>query len=293
MKRINEFLTNSEKPGWGASGKYKRPTASQWLAGGVLALITTTAIGSVSPEEAVQPVSTPSPNSSRAETPSPTSSLPAISSPSLPPQTQVAAKPVNPTVVSITDGDTLTLSDERTIRLACIDAPEMSQVPYGEQAKNHLAGLAPIGSEVQVNPLDTDRYGRTVAEVTANGTLVNIAMLKAGQAAVYDKYVSTCSNPGQYYAAETRTQFEAPSVHRHQTRQVATAKSNTSVADVQRQATQVTTTKSNIASNDVSTGGDKDCSDFSTQAEAQKSLLPGDPHRLDRDDDGVACGATR
>lgn len=31
------------------------------------------------------------------------------------------------------------------------------------------------------------------------------------------------------------------------------------------------------------------CSDFSTQAQAQKFLLPGDPHRLDSDGDGVAC----
>jgi hypothetical protein len=37
---------------------------------------------------------------------------------------------------------------------------------------------------------------------------------------------------------------------------------------------------------------DKDCSDFSTQAEAQRffdSQGPGDPHRLDGDGDGVAC----
>jgi len=34
---------------------------------------------------------------------------------------------------------------------------------------------------------------------------------------------------------------------------------------------------------------DYDCSDFSTQAEAQEYLLPGDPHRLDGDNDGIAC----
>lgn len=35
--------------------------------------------------------------------------------------------------------------------------------------------------------------------------------------------------------------------------------------------------------------GDKDCSDFSTQSEAQEYLLDGDPHGLDRDGDGTAC----
>ena len=34
---------------------------------------------------------------------------------------------------------------------------------------------------------------------------------------------------------------------------------------------------------------DYDCADFSSQAEAQEYLLPGDPHRLDGDSDGVAC----
>ncbi len=36
-------------------------------------------------------------------------------------------------------------------------------------------------------------------------------------------------------------------------------------------------------------GSDYDCSDFATQADAQRYLLPGDPYRLDGDGDGVAC----
>lgn len=34
---------------------------------------------------------------------------------------------------------------------------------------------------------------------------------------------------------------------------------------------------------------DYDCADFANQAEAEEYLLPGDPYRLDADDDGVAC----
>lgn len=34
---------------------------------------------------------------------------------------------------------------------------------------------------------------------------------------------------------------------------------------------------------------DRDCSDFSTQAQAQQYMSPGDPHGLDRDGDGRAC----
>jgi micrococcal nuclease len=39
-------------------------------------------------------------------------------------------------------------------------------------------------------------------------------------------------------------------------------------------------------------GGDKDCGDFSTHSQAQaffKAAGAGDPHRLDRDADGLAC----
>ncbi len=38
-------------------------------------------------------------------------------------------------------------------------------------------------------------------------------------------------------------------------------------------------------------GGDLDCADFATQAAAQAELNenPGDPHGLDRDNDGIAC----
>lgn len=35
--------------------------------------------------------------------------------------------------------------------------------------------------------------------------------------------------------------------------------------------------------------GDLDCRDFTTQAQAQAYLLPGDPHRLDGNNDGEAC----
>jgi Excalibur calcium-binding domain len=34
---------------------------------------------------------------------------------------------------------------------------------------------------------------------------------------------------------------------------------------------------------------DLDCADFSNQREAQEHLYPGDPYRLDGDNDGIAC----
>jgi hypothetical protein len=39
----------------------------------------------------------------------------------------------------------------------------------------------------------------------------------------------------------------------------------------------------------VAEGDLYDCPDFTTSAEAQAQLLPGDPYGLDADDDGTAC----
>lgn len=46
----------------------------------------------------------------------------------------------------------------------------------------------------------------------------------------------------------------------------------------------------------VGQGDDRDCSDFRSWREAQdfyESQGPGDPHRLDADNDGIACESLR
>ena len=73
------------------------------------------------------------------------------------------------TVLSVGDGDTIRvrggLGETQTIRLACIDAAEMSQAPHGEQARQRLQQIIPVGSVVKLKTQTTDRYGRTVAEI--------------------------------------------------------------------------------------------------------------------------------
>jgi endonuclease YncB( thermonuclease family) len=70
-------------------------------------------------------------------------------------------------VVGISDGDTLTVltaeEGQVTLRLYGIDAPETGQ-SFGSRAKQTASALA-FGKVVTVRPRDTDRYGRTVAEV--------------------------------------------------------------------------------------------------------------------------------
>jgi len=108
-------------------------------------------------------------------------------------------------VVSIGDGDTIRVrhgAKVETIRLACIDAPEMAQVPYGDQARRYLQIRLPLQRQVTIHPLYTDRYGRTVAEVIGDINL-NLALVEDGQAFVYAKYLGQC-DAREYLDAEYR-----------------------------------------------------------------------------------------
>jgi len=73
--------------------------------------------------------------------------------------------------------------------LYCIDAPEIGQKPWGQESRDHLRGLAPQGSAVQIRQLDRDSYGRVVGEVlNGGGDNLNLQMVLAGEAAVYPRY---------------------------------------------------------------------------------------------------------
>jgi endonuclease YncB( thermonuclease family) len=109
------------------------------------------------------------------------------------------------TVLSIGDGDTIRVLDHGrriTVRLACIDAPEMSQAPYGAQSRAYLQSRLRSGAPVTLLAQTVDRYGRTVAEVIGEVNL-GLAMVEDGQAFAYRKYLSQC-NAKEYLDAEHR-----------------------------------------------------------------------------------------
>ena len=99
------------------------------------------------------------------------------------------------TVVSVGDGDTVRISEGSkriTVRLACIDAPESSQRPWGARSTALLKQLLPVGSEVSLKVQTTDRFGRTVAELLNHRGNVNQLMVEAGQAFAYRRYLRQC-----------------------------------------------------------------------------------------------------
>ena len=99
-------------------------------------------------------------------------------------------------MLSVGDGDTIRVTtpsgiNKTTVRLACIDAPETSQV-MGIDARQALQKELPIGTEVSLRTKATDRYGRTVAEVLKGTTNINQALVAAGAAFVYWQYIDGC-----------------------------------------------------------------------------------------------------
>jgi len=121
-------------------------------------------------------------------------------------------------VLSIGDGDTVTVNEAGArlkVRLACIDAPELSQIPYGQASRQALQALLPLGSQVSLRIKATDRYGRTVAELLTgknnsnisnqnniNQNNINQQMIANGQAFVYWNFISACDRE-RYARQET------------------------------------------------------------------------------------------
>lgn len=100
-------------------------------------------------------------------------------------------------VVGVSDGDTITVlrqgNEQVKVRLYGIDAPESSQ-PHGKASKANLSDMV-FGKVVEIEPTDTDRYGRTVGRVIVGGVDANAEQIKAGYAWLYRQYCkgSLCS----------------------------------------------------------------------------------------------------
>ena len=101
----------------------------------------------------------------------------------------LAAADLNGKVVSVTDGDTITVLVDREqvkVRLDGIDAPERRQA-FGNAAREKLAALV-FDQNVKVITKGKDRYGRTIGTVIAGERSVNLQMVEAGLAWHYLEY---------------------------------------------------------------------------------------------------------
>ena len=182
------------------------------------------------------------------------------------------------TVASVGDGDTIRIRDESgklTVRLACIDAPEISQDPYGERSRDFLRNMLPIGTKVTLRIQTIDRYGRSVAEVFTKRGNINESIIEQGHGFVYRRYLSKC-NGSRYLSLERQAQKLGLGVW------------STSSTGIQR-PWDYRRSKRSVSS---SFKRKYRCKEIASWNKAQQLLKEGHTY-LDRDRDGEACESLR
>lgn len=112
------------------------------------------------------------------------------SAPSAAPSAAPSVAPGLHDVISVYDGDTIRLGDER-IRIVGLDTPELGhraqcqeEAVAAEQAKQALIAEFARGN-VALERQGTDRYGRTLARVTVDGRDVADTLIAQGLARPY------------------------------------------------------------------------------------------------------------
>ena len=157
------------------------------------------------------------------------------------------------------DGDTCTFGGVRdtavTVRLAGIDTPEMDGQcrAAARRAKRALRRQLRSASVVRVKPVETGRYGRVIGRVYADTVDVSRWLKRRGLAVDYPGDTCPVSGAG---LRERRDRGGALPYDPD--------------------------------------GPDRDCGDFESRPVAQRFFEAAggpaeDPHRLDGDDDGLAC----
>jgi micrococcal nuclease len=201
------------------------------------------------------------------------------------------AQTINGTIISVGDGDTIrvkTPDKTLTVRLSCIDSPELKQQPYGQAAANRLKQLLPMGQTVTLRIADTDRYGRTVAKVYTGSTSISLALVQEGQAAVYRQYLSGCPElRDRLLSAEAQAKqkrlglwVQANPVMPWEFRKSGTAQLSFGKKLGQQQLNKFPPFAPMAVPKPAR---DYDCNDFKSQKDAQRvfNAYPGDPFKLD------------
>lgn len=105
-------------------------------------------------------------------------------------------------VVGVVDGDTADVrlqSGMIRVRLHAVDAPERDQ-PHGAASKQALSKLV-YRKNVNVEPIEQDRYDRLVARLWLGDVDVNAEMIKQGAAWVYRRYANDAAYCAYEHAA--------------------------------------------------------------------------------------------
>lgn len=177
-----------------------------------------------------------------------------------------------------------------TVRIACIDAPEMSDKPFGQISKDELTGLLKQ-KVVTLEVKGKDRFGRTVAEVfRRDGLDVGLEMVKRGYATVYDKYADQCNS--RLDKAESNADFKGRGLWGIWGDFGLDRQGKNGLSYNTKFPVIAATPSGDSLTPPMMTRDERTCSDFTTYSAALGSYLAGNL-RLDGDKDGIPCEGLR
>lgn len=206
-------------------------------------------------------------------------------------------------VIKVVDGDTISVSmngKTETLRLIGINTPETvdPRKPvecFGKEASNKAKSLLEgqnVRLEADSSQGERDKYDRLLRYVfLLDGTLFNKTMIQQGYA-----YEYTYNTPYKYQAEFKQTELEARTAKRGlwadnacPAETVPSSSVNPTAEPAQTSSTQPASSGQYICSHNA-----YNCSNFSSQAEAQATFeacggTNNDIHELDRDGDGRVC----
>ncbi|MDS0474853.1 thermonuclease family protein [Natrinema sp. 1APR25-10V2] len=212
------------------------------------------------------------------------------------------------TVTRVIDGDTVEVrfpnGQVDTLRLLGVDTPETTLsrvdpaefegIPNTTEGRDHLyewgqnatnytnETLAGETVRIVVDPQADRRgtFGRLLVYIYNDGENFNERLLSEGYARLYE---SSFSKRDAFETAEANARANATGLWNFTGTQGA--------APEQSAAETRPTTEQGVSLPPLPPDGDYDCSHFDSHAQAQAVLEreASDPHRLDADDDGIAC----
>jgi endonuclease YncB( thermonuclease family) len=244
-----------------------------------------------------EPTDTPKPSNTPRPTSTPTSTNTPIPTDTLTPTpAQTEAH-----VIKVVDGDTISVDiggETYSLRYIGIDCPESGDWMSAEatQANRDLVDAKTIYLEKDVS--ETDRYDRLLRYVyLIDGTFVNAELVRLGYARasayppdtryqdLFEEKQQEAKDAGRGIWGPTPTPVPVPTATPKPVAPTAASTNAPAVVPTSPPPAAVCSCSGNIYN----------CSDFSTHAAAQacfdycKSQGHGDVHRLDGDNDGVAC----
>lgn len=219
----------------------------------------------------------------------------------------------------VIDGDTLVTTSSVTVRLLQIDTPELNDGEcYAEEAKSELIAILENKAEISTgmskelrtfdgiyleqDPVSDskDKYGRILAYVIKGKMNVNLELVKRGAAAPYfydgqkGKYALELIAAAEQAKEEKLGVWGAcPSAILDPTSVFSSGSKLVVVDSDQSNLTVLPNTGGNCDPNYKGCipmyPPDLDCANIRALGLAPVYRIAGDPHRLDRDGDGVGC----